>query len=229
MNENDEIIQNEIANLLKRRASKTLSLFPLAFSGVFVVWGLIFLFVGRGLNLKNIAGFGRSFINFGAVLVIPCAILYFIFHYRYKALRKRAFSSRERSEKITVYLKDYLQKRDYKGIGLRDKGKAALDILSEEKCEGLADFLIQFYQEGKHEKTMRSEILGALEKTADIRTISIFIDALKDEDPSIRSQAAKILGNRKDERAVEPLTQLLSDENQNVRTSAAEALNKFKK
>ena len=51
--------------------------------------------------------------------------------------------------------------------------------------------------------------------------------ALKDEDGSVRWEAAEALGKIKDPRAVEPLIAALKDEVSGVRESAAEALRKI--
>jgi HEAT repeat protein len=53
------------------------------------------------------------------------------------------------------------------------------------------------------------------------------IRALKDEDPSVRKEAARALGEIKSKKAVEPLIQALTDNNCQVRLAAEYALRKI--
>jgi hypothetical protein len=71
---------------------------------------------------------------------------------------------------------------------------------------------------------------SALEKLADIGKPAVepLITALRNQDVSIRSGAARALGAIKDDRALEPLMVALKDENASVRMWAAEALGQIK-
>jgi hypothetical protein len=228
MNEKNEILERKISNLIKRRASKRIGSIPIVSSLSGIFFGLLMLAFGSFASLgRSFASLGRFILSIGAVLLIPGIVVYIIFYMRYQSLRNSAFSSKETKKETEVYLMNYLQRRDYKDQS--DKGEAAIKILSEEKCGDLVNFLIRFYQEGKHKSTMRSEIIDAVEKIADIKAVAMLIEALKDEDANIRSKVARILGDMNAERAVDPLTQLLNDKEKIVRTSAAEALNKIKK
>lgn len=50
------------------------------------------------------------------------------------------------------------------------------------------------------------------------------IQALKDDDSGLRTEAAYALGDIKDTRAMEPLIQTLGDKNSDVRATAVKAL-----
>jgi hypothetical protein len=57
--------------------------------------------------------------------------------------------------------------------------------------------------------------------------IEVLVEALKDENSSVRGSAAEALGELKDPRAVEPLIKALKDESSGVRNPVAEALRKI--
>jgi len=58
--------------------------------------------------------------------------------------------------------------------------------------------------------------------------IEVLVEALKDENSSVRESAAEALGELKDPRAVEPLIEALKDKEPAVQGSAAKALGKLK-
>ena len=70
---------------------------------------------------------------------------------------------------------------------------------------------------------------GWWENSAVKSVIAEVFSALKDEDPTVRSNAAWVLGEIQDPKAVEPLIEALKDENSWVRQSAAGALEKITK
>ena len=70
----------------------------------------------------------------------------------------------------------------------------------------------------------RREIVKALERTVNAHGILPLIEALKDEDTEVRSNAAQTLGKIQNALALLPLIALLSDEETGVRRSAAGAL-----
>jgi len=74
---------------------------------------------------------------------------------------------------------------------------------------------------------IRQQIARALGEIGSAEAVEPLIQALRDEDESVRAAAAKALGRIGDARAVEPLIQALRDSNWRVRAAAAEALGRI--
>lgn len=67
-----------------------------------------------------------------------------------------------------------------------------------------------------------------IEKMKERKDVKGLINTLKDEDSSVRSNAASALGEIGGILAVEPLTQALKDKDEDVQNAAKEALEKIK-
>lgn len=74
---------------------------------------------------------------------------------------------------------------------------------------------------------VRQEVVEALGKLRDPRTLGPLIHALQDEQDAVRTSAADALAKLGDKRAIEPLIALLSDEHWLVRIRALSALRKL--
>jgi len=74
---------------------------------------------------------------------------------------------------------------------------------------------------------IRQQIARALGEIGSAEAVGPLIQALRDEDESVRAAAANALGRIGDARAVEPLIQALRDSNWRVRAAAAKALGRI--
>jgi len=75
---------------------------------------------------------------------------------------------------------------------------------------------------------IRQQIARALGEIGSAEAVEPLIQALRDEDESVRAAAANALGRIGDARAVEPLIQALRDSNWRVRAAAAEELGRIR-
>ena len=99
----------------------------------------------------------------------------------------------------------------------RDVVNALADIGDEHSLE----LIIQGMRYGRPRRALTSaSLLTAFGEPA----LVMLIEALQDEDPQVRMEAARQLSGFEDERVVEPLIELLNDEDASVRRQAASSL-----
>ncbi len=82
---------------------------------------------------------------------------------------------------------------------------------------------------GDEDHLVRAAAIRALNVSRDVSASSLFVEALGDEHPLVRLEAAKALGNMLEPTAVDPLVRIVrSDPDIDVRIAAAAALKYYK-